>query len=205
MANLRRIVIVAGSVTIACATAYLYVVPPHKSPERFGLIPDLPLEETSVSKTANSRTDLVGHDQVRTAIRQRLLAAYRTLAYADSGKWHLATWAQLQWVRDTLDGAGLQNIQAGTRLDPSLQDFSFVRLLNELVRIASPDQKQVAMDARRDGTAIIEELTAMTPNTKDPTATLKHVVLEIESSPGLQPFVTDFPRFKEIPLPTDDF
>ena len=206
MANLGRVLAIVGGITIVGMMTYLYIgTPSRKSPERFKLVPDLPPNEISVSSTPNSEKDQAAQKQIRIAIRQRLLDAYGTLAYADSGKWHLATWAQLQWVRDSLDGAGLENIQGGRNVDPSLRDFSFVRLLNELVRTAPPDQKQAATDARTEGIAIIDELAAMTPITKDPSATLKHVVLEIQSSPGLHLLATDFPRFKKIPLPKDDY
>jgi hypothetical protein len=152
----------------------------------------------------NPEASQTTHDRIGAAIRQRLLVAYRTLAYANSGKWSLATWAQLQWVRNTLDGEGLSNMQERREVDPSLQDRSFVRLLHEFVRTASPDQRQMALDAKHDGTAIIEELAAMTPNTAKPTETLKRVVLEIKSSPGLRLFASDFPPLDEIPLPRGD-
>jgi hypothetical protein len=202
-----RAVLVVVAVAVAGAAVYGYfaVSSPRKPPERFALIADLPLNSRgSVPSAGSPGTHQAVHDQIQTAIRQRLLVAYRTLAYANSGKWSLATWAQLQWVRDALDGEGLEDMQTGMSVDASLGDFSFVRLLHELVETAAPDQKQAAEDARRDGMGIIEELAAVTPNTRKPIETLKGVVSKIETAPGLQPFVSGFPRFSDIPPPPDD-
>ena len=196
----------SAGLAVAAAVLYLYIgVRPHEPPERFGLVPDIPLDDRgSIFSTANVGTGQAAHDRIRAAIRQRLFAAYRTLAYAESGNWSLATWAQLQWVRDTLDGEGLQDVQARIEVDQRLGDLSFVRLLYELVETASPDEKQAAADAKRDGTTLVGELATVTPNTEEPVATLKHVVSMIASSPGLQPFVSEFPPFNDISLPTDD-
>lgn len=189
-----------GALAIIGVGACVYYFSYSRKPvDQFDLISDSSAAAGQVTLW-NDRQKV--HERIRADIQQRLQSAYFSLAYADSGKWSLATWAQLQSIRDTLDGlAGDPEVVA--KRDAVLRDFGFARLLNELVETAPQDQKQAAFEAKRDGMAIIEELARMTPNTPDPRATLKHIVSKIETAPGLRSFVSGFPRYSDIPIPED--
>lgn len=203
--SMRRILITAivGLILVAGA-AYAYVtVLSEKPPQRFNLIADVPRNDASVIPS-KGRTEQALHDEFAIEVKQRLLAGYRTLAYADRGRWSLATWAQLQWVRDTLDGGGLENIRAKADRSHELQDLSFARLLYEYGRTASLNEKEQAEAALRDGKAIVERLSAATPSTKNPTDIVKNIAAEIESSVGLRAFTSGFPKFGDVPLPSKD-
>lgn len=203
--SMRRILIatIAGFILVAGAAFAYVTVLSEKPPQRFNLIADVPRKDANVIPS-KGRTEQALHDEIATEVQKRLLAAYRTLAYADRGRWSLATWAQLQWVRDTLDGGGLENIRAKAEQSLDLQDLSFVRLLYELGKTASPNEKEQAAAALRDGKVIIEELSATTPDTANPREILKHAAAEIASSEGLRPLIAELPKFGDVPLPSKD-
>ncbi|MET4245481.1 hypothetical protein [Bradyrhizobium sp. RT10b] len=203
--SMQRILITVIVVVILVAgAAYAYVAGlSDKPPQRFNLIADVPRNDASAIPS-NERTEQALHDEIAIEVQKRLLAAYRTLAYADRGRWSLATWAQLQWVRDTLDGRGLDSIRAEADRSNELQDLSFVRLLYEHGRTASLNEKEQATAALRDGKAIVEELSAATPSTENPTDVVKNIAAQIKSSVGLHAFTSGFPKFGDVPLPSND-
>jgi len=138
-------------------------------------------------------------------IRARLLGAYHDLAYAKSGKWSLATWAQLQWARDSLDGYGRDRTAAYRNTDPRLREFGFVRLANEFVEATPADQRPAAEAARQAAVDLVEKLASTTPNTRDPETRRDQVAEQIATDPRLQPFTSGFPPLGDIPLPPDSF
>lgn len=151
--------------------------------------------------TKIARVDPYVHERTRQEIRRRLFRAYRSLAHADSGKWSLATWAQLQWVRKALDGEDLGD--SGPQVDSDLRDLGFERLLNDLVASAAPQQSAAAESARRDGMDILTRLATMTPSTDKPLETLKYAKSRIESADGLRPFVAGLPHYDESSFSSD--
>lgn len=199
-------VLVAAAVASAAVYGSISFWSRTEATHRFMLVADSPLpDRNGMFWNLGRETGRARHDEIRSAIRGRLLNAYRTLGYAKSGKWSLATWAQLQWVRDTLDGHGLENIQVNQETDSRLRDFSFVRLMNELVETALADQRPTAEDARRAAVGVIEALASTTPNTRDPQKRLEHIISQIKTDPRLQTFVSDFPRLSDPPPPQDDY
>ena len=163
-------------------------------------------EPRTVLQLISDSTKIAGvdpdvHERTSREIRQRLFSAYRGLAYAESGKWSLATWAQLQWVRKALDGEGWE--ESGPQTDSDLRNLGFERLLNDLVGSAGPQQSAAAEGARRDGMDILTRLDAMTPSTDIPLETLKYAKSRIESADGLRPFVADLPRYDESSFSRD--
>ncbi len=153
------------------------------------------------NSTKIARVDPEFHERTSREIRRRLFSAHRSLAYAESGKWSLATWAQLQWVRRTLDGEAMEDSES--RADSDLRDFGFERLLNELVGSANSRQSAAAESARRDGMDVVTRLAAMRPSTDKPFETLKYAESRIELSEGLRPFVAGLPHYDESSFSRD--
>lgn len=188
---------------VACGVVWFWPIAPA---QRFMLVADTPPpRQGGLLAHLLGDTEPVAHDDIRGVIRARLLSAYQDLAFAKSGKWSLATWAQLQWARNSLDGYGRDSAAAYRSADPRLHDFGFVRLVNEFVGSAPADQKLTAEAARHAAVAIVEELASATPNTRNPETRRDHVAEQIATDPRLKSFTSDFPPLGDIPLPPDDF
>lgn len=134
--------------------------------------------------------------RLRLTIAQRMYAALEKLALAKSNTWHLATWAQLEWVRKVLDGDAF----GGPIANPfsELRGHSFVRLLMEFNATATSGEKELAAIALREGTELIALLSTVSPETEKPEDLLSTVMDRMRNGKGLLLFTKDFPKYKLI-------
>lgn len=101
--SLTVVAVLSAAVVAIGAAAYSFVwFSPATQAQRFMLVPDTPSPRRGgLLAHLRDESESVTHDDIRGVIRARLLGAYKDLAYAKSGKWSLATWAQLQRARDS--------------------------------------------------------------------------------------------------------